>query len=701
MVAVRAPGPPSILEVHRELGAGRAERSIALRRITQAALELTGASTGVIAVPDGDHLQCVAASGTAASAELENLRLRIEGSISGAAVRTGRTVVCDDAFSDPGADRARAEATGVRAGLAVPIVHVADGAVVGVLSVASDHVGAFDQTDVELLEVLARVTAQAMSGAPEQNAAAAVATPTATRSLFETLSVPAWVFDLDSLAILEANDAALAAYGFRRDEVAGMTMLDLRSMTERERFLDAQSHLPPELVAAGVFRHRRKDGSELFVDVHTGVIDYRGRPARFALMHDVTGRMRRLDGIQQREKAEATGRLAGGIAHDFNNLLSVVLAETDDLLEQMDAPHRWRAQLENVRAAGRRAAELTRQLLAYGGRQRLEPRTVQLNSVVRGMWNAFAEVLGPETKVVLDLEPMLGLVEVDRTKIEQVLLDLASNARDAMADAKARGVFTVTTRNVTIEDPAGDVRPGPVVRVAVSDTGRGMSREIAERAFDPFFTTKEVGQGSGLGLSTALGILRQSGGALALDSTEGLGTTVAMVLPRTVESATATALPQSPAHVSTDATDAAPASRAAPRTPRILVVDDDGRVRATVARILRSRSYVVEEAGDGEEALEVLGAAPPGAFAVVLSDVVMPRLDGPGLGAALRERHPEIPVAFMSAYAADAAARTEQAAEILRSARFLQKPFTPAQLLAMVGEMAPHAAAGGNGEIRR
>ncbi len=367
---------------------------------------------------------------------------------------------------------------------------------------------------------------------------------------------------------------------------------------------------------------------------------------------------------------EAIGSLASGVAHDFNNLLSVVLSYTGLILEDLRPEDPLRADLEEVRKAGKRAADLTRQLLAFSRQQVLQPKVLDLNHVVLGLEKMLRRLLGAHIEVTL--LPTVGLYKIraDPGQLEQILMNLVVNARDAMPEG---GKLTIQTNNVELDEHYArekiDVAPGPYVMLAVTDTGMGMDRETQARIFEPFFTTKDKSRGTGLGLSTVFGIVKQSGGHIWVYSELGRGTSFKVYFPRTDEPDDESLPP--PAH-----TDDGRGSET------ILLVEDDDQVRAVARGILRRAGYTVLEApGPGEALLasEQYGAK----IHLLLTDVVMPRMSGAQLAERLRAARPTIKILFMSGYTDEAIIQHG----ILDSGfAYLQKPLTPDSLTMKVRE---------------
>ncbi len=410
----------------------------------------------------------------------------------------------------------------------------------------------------------------------------------------------------------------------------------------------------------------RKDGTPFWNSLTIApVMDAGGRVTHFVgVQADVTERRRLEDQFRQAQKMEAIGQLAGGVAHDFNNLLTVINSYSTLLLEDAGADSPTREMLIEIRKAGDRAGALTRQLLAFSRKQMLEPKVLNLNSIVSDTEKMLRRLIGEDIVLTLRLSPELGLVKADPGQVSQILINLAVNARDAMA---TNGRLTIATGNVVLDaaycHDFPDLAPGEYVLLTVQDTGVGMDAATIARAFEPFFTTKGIGKGTGLGLATVHGIVKQSRGHVAIDSEPGHGATFRVYLPRVSD---ARAEPGVPAVL----------QPMPPGLETVLLVEDEAAVRVLAQRILYRCGYEVLEAANGEEALR-LSELHPGPIHLLISDVVMPYLGGGELAQRILERRPECKVLFLSGYMDDAVIRHGvQSAEYA----FLQKPFTPSSL---------------------
>ncbi|HEX2250503.1 MAG TPA: PAS domain S-box protein [Gemmatimonadales bacterium] len=373
--------------------------------------------------------------------------------------------------------------------------------------------------------------------------------------------------------------------------------------------------------------------------------------------------------LAQAQKLEAVGRLAGGIAHDFNNLLTVINALSLAILKRLPAADPNRADLEEIHGAGERAANLTRQLLAFSRRQVLQQEVLDLNTVVLGVGRMLGRLIGEDITLRFPLAPDLNPIRADRGQLEQVIINLALNARDAMPGG---GALTIETANVQVRYGDGDERlgllPGDYVKLVVSDTGTGMDEMTQAHIFEPFFTTKRQGEGTGLGLATVYGIVQQSGGGIAVSSAPGQGSAFTIYLPQAAQ----TAEPEQPR----DLREAAGGSEV------ILLVEDEPSVRRLTANLLRGYGYAVLEVSGGQQAIELARAAPR-PIDLLLTDVVMPGLSGPELAEQLRAQLGDFRVLYMSGYS-DLASRHGYA---LEGAPLLQKPFTPEGLGRKVREV--------------
>ncbi len=610
------------------------------------------------------------------------------------------------------------------------------------------------------------------------------------RLLFESSPLPMWVYDHDSLAFLAVNEAAVKHYGFSRDEFLAMTILDIRPHEDAKALMERIQKRKTGLQNAEIWRHRKRDGSIIQVEVTSHDLDFRGRaaqlvvanditerflseeelkrsearfsqafmssplaitiatleegryvdvneaflqlmehsreevvghsvhdlnfwvdpPARvtlvkellavghvreyearlkaksgkvkivnisaesiqlgndqcvLAMMHDVTEAKRLEEQFRQAQKMEAVGRLAGGVAHDFNNLLSVIIGYSDLSLETLTTDKETRKHNEQIRKAALRASELTRQLLAFSRQQVLQPKVINLNAVIENCSNMLTRIVGEDVSVEFVPERKLGNVKLDAGQLEQVLMNLVVNARDAMPRG---GKIIIETMNAELDESYVNahmpIQPGAYVMLSVTDNGAGIEKELLTRIFDPFFTTKPLGQGTGLGLSMVYGVVQQSGGNIWVYSEVGKGTTFKMYFPRVSESAEAT-----------PRVDAIQKPLMGSET--ILLVEDEEDLRELTAKILRGSGYTVFEASDGQKALQLAGNYRQDMH-LLLTDVIMPGTSGSELAANLKVYRPEMKVVYMSGYTGNLIASH---GVIDTDSTLLEKPFSKQVLL--------------------
>src|SRR5687767_4500811 len=412
------------------------------------------------------------------------------------------------------------------------------------------------------------------------------------------------------------NPAFELMTGWRREEVLGKNPRVLSSGKHDAEFYAAiWQTLKAGKVWRGQIQNRRKDGAVFTQETTISpVCDDAGTTVSYVgLGRDVTVEVKRAADLRQSQKMETIGRLAGGIAHDFNNLLSVIIAYSDVVLEELQESHPLREDVKNIREAGDRAAGLTRQLLAFSRKQVLQPAVLDLNGVVEGMAGLVRRLVGENIEVKTLLAPDLGRVRADPAQLEQVIMNLAANARDAMP---AGGKLTIETANAELDETYTSshvaVKPGRYVMLSVSDTGVGMDESTMSQVFEPFFTTKPVGHGTGLGMATVYGIVKQSGGSIWAYSEPGRGSTFKIYLPRIEEPL-----------------DEVGEKRIEPDNPRgsetILVVEDDEVVRKLTCQALRRYGYQVIEAANGNEALLACEKHRE-TIPLMITDVVMPQI---------------------------------------------------------------------------
>lgn len=497
-----------------------------------------------------------------------------------------------------------------------------------------------------------------------------------------------WIFDRKTLAFLAVNDAAIYQYGFSREEFLQLTIKDIRPADDVARLVShvQENHLGHDV--AGIWRHKRKDGTVFEVRIISHEIQWNGLPAKLVLALDISQQRRAElewqkavdakknleDQLRQAQKLDSVGRLAGGIAHDFNNLLGVIIGYADFALLHLDSSDpQWQA-FNEIRKAGGRAAELTRQLLAFSRRQVIEPKILDLNAVVEDLSRMLRRMIGEHIAFSLSLKEGLATVKADRGQMEQVIVNLAVNARDAMPRG---GKLCIETREAELEGPTvADTAAGiegEYVVLSVTDTGHGMDHETQQLIFEPFFTTKEQGKGTGLGLSVVYGIVQQHGGFIRVYSKIGQGSTFKIYLPKNEAKPSATEL--------------AAEQKSIGGSETILLVEDAEGLRKLISACLRSRGYTVLSAEDGTQAIH-LAKRTSGPIHILLSDVVVPGVGGGELTTSIKSVHPETRVVYMSGYQDD---EVSKHGILNPGVAFLQKPFSPEQLWGKIREVLREA----------
>jgi PAS domain S-box-containing protein len=464
-------------------------------------------------------------------------------------------------------------------------------------------------------------------------------------------------------AVAYASPSTARVLGFAPEELLGRDAFELVHPEDRGPTvaLFAQLRTTPGGSVTSTHRARRRDGTWRWLDVRgTNLLADPGVRAVVINYQDITERVRLEQQFLQAQKMEAVGRLAAGIAHDFNNLLTVINGYAGMLLEDLGECAPGVPSVRAIREAGERAAGLTQQLLAFGRKQIAAPRLLDLNAVVRGLGRMLRRLIGEDILLTEDLQPGLGRVRADPTQLQQAVLNLAVNARDAMPRG---GRLSVVTREAERDEG------GRWVALAVTDTGCGMAEEVKAHLFEPFFTTKAPGQGTGLGLSTVYGIVKQSGGHVEVESQPGAGTTFTIYLPRVEGSGEAETSAGPPA--------------VPPGHETVLLAEDEQAVRSLARQVLLSGGYTVLEAGDGAQALW-LAERHGGPIHLLVTDVVMPGLGGRGLAERLCAARPGLKVLYLSGYTDDAVVRHGVSREAVH---FLPKPFSAAALALKVREV--------------
>jgi PAS domain S-box-containing protein len=510
---------------------------------------------------------------------------------------------------------------------------------------------------------------------------------------FEALfrNMPAAVFLMDPhdreipSRIVDCNPAACAMNGYTREELLGTSVADLSvPRSSREEVLSSTQAFVEELRRHGHWSgegiHRHKDGSAVHIETVACLVTVGGQELIMGVDRDVTEERHLEAQLMQSQKMEAVGQLAGGVAHDFNNLLTAILGYSQILQESLDPDSGGRRSAREIEKAAARAAALTQQLLAFSRKQILEPRVLNLNSVVAEMGRLLRRLIGEHIELQTRLQPGLARVKADPGQIDQVLLNLVVNARDAMPQG---GRLLIETSNVHLDQEFTRQHPessqGPHVMLSVTDTGCGIPPELVPRVFEPFFTTKEKGKGTGLGLSTVYGIVKQSGGSLWIRSEPGSGTTFRVYLP---------------AEPTEGSQDVAPVD--GPRlggSETLLVVEDEDVLRSLMCEVLTAQGYHVLQAASGDQALDLCihGGLHPD---LLVTDVVMPGMNGRELAERLKDELPGLPVLFLSGYTEDAIVHH---GVLEQGVNFLAKPFSPQALAGRVRDVLDKQGSVGDG----
>jgi PAS domain S-box-containing protein len=481
------------------------------------------------------------------------------------------------------------------------------------------------------------------------------------RALFDRSLDCVYIHDFEG-NFIDANESALKLLGYDKDEIRDVNFVSVvsedqlpRVLEEAKKFIEAgRQKRPAELT----LKHR--NGQPVHVEVAASIIHKSGKPyAVLGIARDLTGRKQMEEQLIRSQRLESVGRLAGGVAHDFNNMLSVIIGYAEMAIDELEPGHRLRADIQEILSSAKRSADLTRQLLAFARRQPLEMAPLDMNQIIQGFMKLLRRTLRENIAIETRFAQSLDPIYADIGQIEQVIIKLAVNAQDAMPHG---GKLTIETSGIVLEnDPSGkdvDVLPGPYVQVKISDTGIGMRQEVMERIFEPFFTTKSLDRGSGLGLSVIYGIVKQHQGHITVESEPGKGTAFSLYFPVRKETETIT-MPDSQCPEQIEGTET------------ILLVEDEDQVREMIGKILRQYGYTVMEVSSGAAALDIASKT-PNAVDLLVTDVIMPGMNGKELYQALRKPHPGLKPLFISGYTenimGDEGWMEDQAA-------FIQKPF--------------------------
>jgi len=541
---------------------------------------------------------------------------------------------------------------------------------IGVLVVQHyENEKAYDQRDLEFLNSVGGHIALAIERRRAEDALRKK--EEMFRLLFSHNPLPTWVIDRETLRFLEVNEAAVREYGYSQEEFKNMTILDFRADDEKIKMLSYLKDTSGDGLYRGHWKHRKKDGKTVEVETTVHELEYSGKRVRLIVAQDVSERRVLEQQLRQSQKMEAVGRLAGGVAHDFNNLLMVIKGHTELLRNVLPPSDEYSRKIEQIERAADRASGLTRQLLAFSRLQMLQPKVMNLNDAVADMGRLLPRLIGEDIELVIHSAENLGSIRADRSQMEQIIMNLVVNARDAMPDG---GKLIIETSNIELDRLYNEkhpiVREGHYVLLCVSDTGTGMSLETQAHIFEPFFTTKAQGKGTGLGLATVYGVVKQSGGFIWVYSELRRGTTFKIYFPRVDQQV--------------DRVDTTPALLEAPRgSETILLTEDERDVREVAREFLESGGYTVIEARDGIEALGLVEKH-EGAIDLLITDMVMPRMTGQELAARLKEQRPKLRMLYMSGYSERAAADSLRAEP---GVCLLAKPFSRSALLRTVHEL--------------
>jgi len=543
-------------------------------------------------------------------------------------------------------------------------------ATIGVLVVQHyQNENAYDQRDLEFLDSVGGHIALAIERRRAEEELRR--NESILRLLFEHNPLPTWLYEIDSLKFLRVNESAVRLYGYTHEEFENMTILGIWPESARAKSLSSLKEMGIGVEEHEIWQHQAKDGRTLEVEVISHELVYSGKRVRLAVAQDVSERKNLEGQLRQAQKMEAIGRLAGGVAHDFNNLLMVIKGHTELLLNVLAPSDHVARKIEQIDRSADRAAALTRQLLAFSRLQVLQPQIINLNTIIEEMGKLLPRLIGEDIELVIRAGEKLGTIRADASQMEQVIMNLAVNARDAMPNG---GKLLIETRNTDLDQAYTTshplMKPGSYVQLEVTDSGVGMDPETQSRIFEPFFTTKEKGKGTGLGLATVYGIVKQSGGFIWVYSEVGKGTSFKIYIPR---------IDQAEEHIGTST----PSAEVPTGTETVLLTEDEQDVRQIAREFLESGGYKVIEAKDATEAKR-LAAEHRGNIDLLVTDMVMPGMTGQELAVHLQSEQQGLCVVFMSGYSERAA--TEMA-DADPTVRLLTKPFSRSALLRAVREI--------------
>src|SRR5215469_9526998 len=543
-------------------------------------------------------------------------------------------------------------------------------ATIGVLVLQHYEIeNAYDQRDLEFMESVGGHIALAIERRRAEDELRR--NESILRLLFEHNPLPIWLYEIETRKFLRVNQAAVELYGYSAEEFEGMTIAEIRPESQREKEYASERRPEAKLGEREFWLHQAKDGRAFEVELISHELEYAGKRVGLVVAQDISERRHLESQLRQAQKMEAVGRLAGGVAHDFNNLLMVIKGHSELLLNALDTSSQIARKVEQIDKSADRTSALTRQLLAFSRRQVLQPQVISVNAIVEEMGKLLPRLIGEDIELMIRTAKDLGSVKADASQMEQVIMNLAVNARDAMPNG---GKLLIETANVHIDQTYTVTHPlmrmGPYIQLVVTDSGTGMDAETQAHIFEPFFTTKEKGKGTGLGLATVYGIVKQSGGFIWVYSELGKGTSFKIYLPLVDAQQT---------QIST----AKPMAELPAGTETVLLSEDEQDVREIAREFLESGGYTVIEAKNGKEAME-LAAQHKGTIDLLVTDMVMPGMTGQELAVRLQSDYPGLAVVFMSGYSEHAATEMANADP---SVRLMTKPFSRVAMLRTVREI--------------
>lgn len=674
MLQARIVHTAAIIEAQQEIGAIGLDRRQLILAVAERAKELTHGARGSVGLVDGDSVVYLTPSSDG-GAPAETV-MPLVGSVAENALATNASILSDECDTDPRINRDAARKAGIHSVILVPFN---DGAVSrGVLVVTSPKPRAFSAVDLDTVTLLAGVLTAALKRSVEFDAKQSLllertnalhalqSSERRFRSIIENSSDIIAIFDATG-TVAYTSPANERTLGYAPEERLGRAVFELIHPDDLQAAKAAfqQTMESPGKSVAGEFRYRHKNGSWRTLIVHAR--NLLGDPAVSGVITnatDVTDERALAEQLTHAQRMEAIGVLAGGVSHDFNNLLTVLQGRTEFLLEATAVTDPRREDVEEIQQAIDRATALTQQLLLFSRKQVVRSEILDLNQVIAKVKRMLERLIPENTSLVVDLAPGIARVLADERQLEQMLINLVVNARDAMPTG---GTIRITTGEVDVRRGSPELEsgmePGAYNLISLIDNGTGMDAETRDHAFEPFFTTKDVGSGTGLGLATVYGIVRKAGGSINVESEPGTGATFRILLPQVKGLAKPSRTPVSQKLPSTSG-------------ETILLVEDDYAVREVAQRILGRLGYKVLAAVSADAPLTYANAV-MNDIDLVITDVVMPGMDGPNLVAKLRERFPNVRILYVSGYTPNDAVTEEVAS---RTAVFLEKPFNTESL---------------------